>query len=120
MPYFAVVREQGPAWNYARDRREQSKWDEHAGYMDALEADGFFLFAGPLDGGPRILSIVDAPDPATIRRWLDDDPWTPMGLLRIVSIEPWDALVGGGTLDRMRATAAERRARRDSNPRSCG
>ena len=103
MPYFAVLREQGPAWDDSRPRRQQAKWDEHAAYMDALEAEGFFRFAGPLAGGPRVLTIVHAPDEATVRARLDEDPWTPMQLLRLVSVEPWDPLVGRGTLDRMPA-----------------
>ena len=111
MPYFAVVREQGPGWEYSKPRRSQRGWTEHAAYMDALEDEGFFLFAGPLSGGPKILSIVNASDEPTVRARLDEDPWTPAGLLRTLSIEPWDAMVGGGTLDGMRAAATARRAR---------
>jgi hypothetical protein len=30
---------------------------------------------------------------------LADDPWTPMGLLRIVKIVPWRILLGGDRAD---------------------
>ena len=31
----------------------------------------------------------------TIALRLEQDPWTPMGLLRTVSIDPWTVLLGG-------------------------
>jgi len=98
MPLFAVIREEGPAWDRAKSRRKQAAWDAHAAYMDRGEADGFFRLAGPLDGGPQVLLIVEGPDAATIRGRLEEDPWTPLGLLRTVSITPWTVLVGARRL----------------------
>ena len=94
MTYFAVTRERGEAaWNATLPMRKQEKWDEHAAFMNALADEGFVVLGGPLGDGSRTLLIVDAEDEAEITRRLADDPWTPMGLLRIATIEPWEILL---------------------------
>jgi uncharacterized protein YciI len=94
MSCFAVIREGGPRWDRARPLREQEAWNEHADFMDALAEDGFVVLGGPLAGGPTTLLVVNADSEAEIRRRLDGDPWTPMGLLTIRSVEPWEILLG--------------------------
>jgi uncharacterized protein len=94
MAYFAVVREGGTRWDAAKTLREQTAWDEHADFMNGLAAEGFVIAGGPLDGGPRTLLVIDAGSENEIRRRLEDDPWTPMGLLRLASVEPWEVLLG--------------------------
>jgi uncharacterized protein YciI len=94
MSRFAVIREGGPRWDSARPLREQEAWDEHAAFMDPLEEEGFVMLGGPLGGGPKTLLIVDASGEDEIRRRLDDDPWAPMGLLTVASVEAWDVLLG--------------------------
>lgn len=94
MQYFAVTRERGPAWDGTRSMREQEGWAEHAAFMNALAADGFVLLGGPLGDGERILLIVDAESEGAVEARLADDPWTPMGLLRLARVEPWDILLG--------------------------
>jgi len=92
-----MIRRGGPAWDASRSLREQDKWDEHAAYMDALFEEGFVIFAGPLgDGSPehRVLLVFDADSESTIKARLDADPWTPMGMLDTVSVEPWNVLLG--------------------------
>jgi uncharacterized protein YciI len=91
---FAVVRDVGPAWDDTRELREQAAWDEHAEFMNALVDDGFVLVGGPLAGGPKTLLIVSASSEEEIRSRLHADPWTPMGLLVIARIEPWEVLLG--------------------------
>jgi hypothetical protein len=92
--YFAVIREGGRGWDPAKSLREQASWREHAEFMDALAADGFVVVGGPLGDGPRTLLIVNATEEGEIRRRLDEDPWTPMELLSIASVEPWQILLG--------------------------
>jgi uncharacterized protein YciI len=78
--------------------RRQAEWDAHAAFMDALVAEGVIVAGGPLgteDGAPRIMHVVSAPDPETVEARMAEDPWTPMQLLRTVSIEPWTVLLGG-------------------------
>jgi uncharacterized protein YciI len=94
---FAVIRKGGPGWDPARPLREQDKWDEHAEYMDALGEEGAVVFAGPLgDGHPehRVLQICEADSEDAINTQLEEDPWTPMGMLTTVSIERWNVLIG--------------------------
>lgn len=104
MSYFAVIREGGPRWDPAKPLREQSAWDEHAAFMDALAEDGFVVVGGPLADGPRTLLIVNARSEREVRRRLDDDPWTPMELLTIASVEPWQVLLGADLIARASTT----------------
>lgn len=97
MPYFVVVVERADAWDWSRPMREQAQWDEHATFMDELGDARFIVSGGPLgseDAARRILHIVSAPDAAAVRDRVGADPWHHMGLLKIVSIEPWTVLVG--------------------------
>ena len=97
MPYFAVIREAGPGWVPGRTMRQQPCWSEHAACMDRLVDDGLVLFGGPLAesdrGRVRALLIVRAGDEAEIRRRLDEDPWTPSGLLT-THVDRWELLMG--------------------------
>jgi uncharacterized protein YciI len=94
---FAVIREAGPAWSDG-GIFEQPAVDEHAAFMNALAEDGFVLLAGPLAGSERgsvrVLLIVEADGEAEIHQRLADDPWVRPERLRMVSIEPWNILVG--------------------------
>ena len=92
--HFAVKRERGPAWDDSRSLREQEQWPEHADFMEALVDDGFILLGGPVGDGVRTLLIVDAASKEAIDERLAADPWTPTGLLRIASVEPWEILLG--------------------------
>ncbi len=90
---YAVIREPGAGWDASRTLRAQEKWDEHADFMDALVDDGFVLLGGPLEDGPKTLLIVRAESEQAIISRLAHDPWTPMGLLRIATIERWEILL---------------------------
>jgi uncharacterized protein YciI len=94
MSTFAVIREAGPRWDHARLLRQQEAWEEHAEFMDSLAEQGFVLVGGPLAGGPKTLLIVDAPGETDIRHRLAADPWTPMGMLVVASVEPWEIFLG--------------------------
>lgn len=96
MSYFAVLREPGEQWDHSLSMRDQVAWDDHADFMDALAADGFIVLGGPVGNGERrFLMVVDAPSSDVVTYRLGTDPWVPMGLLRTVSIEPWEILLGG-------------------------
>ena len=90
-----MIRTRGPAWDDSRELYEQDAWAEHAAFMNGLVAEDFVVLGGPLGDGARTLLIVDAPDEATIRARLAADPWVPMQLVVIASIEPWEILLGG-------------------------
>ena len=91
---FLVTRAPGPRWDPARDRREQEGWAEHATFMDYLANRGLVVLGGPVDGTDDALVLFDAPDEATVRAILADDPWTGT-ILEIASIVPWTIWVDG-------------------------
>jgi len=94
MPFFAVTRERGPAWDPERPLREQDGWDQHAAFMDGLVEEGFIELGGPLgDGSHRFLLAIDADSEDQLRERLAEDPWTPAEVLRIASVEPWEILL---------------------------
>lgn len=93
MKYFAVTRECGPAWNASLPMREQKQWAEHAAFMNSLVYEGFVILGGPLGDGSRILLIVNSDSEKTIETRLAADPWTPMRLLQLTRIEPWEILL---------------------------
>jgi hypothetical protein len=41
------------------------------------------------------MHVVSAPDRDAIETRMAEDPWTPMHLVTVVSIEPWTVLLGG-------------------------
>ena len=93
--YYLVERGKGPAWDHSRARREQSGWEEHAAFMDALVEERFVLLGGPIGegDGENTLLIVEGEDEAAIRARLAEDPW-PLDLLTIESIRPWSVWLG--------------------------
>jgi uncharacterized protein YciI len=92
--YFAVTRERGPNWDGSRSLREQERWDEHAEFMDGLVDDGFIIHGGPVGDGTRTLLMIEAEDAQAIETRFAEDIWTSMDMLRIVSVEPWNVLLG--------------------------
>ena len=97
MGYFAVVRTRANAWDWSEPMRRQAEWDAHAAFMDALVDEGFLLAGGPLgteDDARRVLHVVEADSADAVERRLADDPWSAMGLLTTLSIEPWTVLLG--------------------------
>ena len=92
--YYVVTRERGENWDARLSMRQQEQWDEHAAFMDALVDDGFVVLGGPLGDGGKILLIIDAESEQEIAARLADDPWTPLGLLRIAKVEHWEILLG--------------------------
>ena len=77
MPTFLVLRRQtGPEWDPAQPLEGQSGWAEHAAYMDRLVETGVIVLGGPVDGGPRVLLVVEADSEAAVRATLARDPWT--------------------------------------------
>ena len=95
--FHVVVHRSGPDYDRSLPLEQQSGWDEHAAFMDALTEEGFILAGGPLGGeddAARVLHVVDAPDGDAVRSRLSEDPW-PQSMLLLASIEPWTVLLGG-------------------------
>jgi uncharacterized protein YciI len=95
MPMFVVTMVNGPNWDAAHGRREQTAWDEHAAFMDTLVADKFVVLGGPIGDGEDVLLVIDALDVLEISQRMRADPWTWMGLLQIGDIRPWTVWLDG-------------------------
>ena len=57
---FAVIRTKGSAWDHRQPMEQQVGWRSHAAFMNGLEAEGFVLLGGPLDGTSDVLLVVRA------------------------------------------------------------
>jgi len=102
MAFFALTMVSGPSWDASRQRREQHAWDQHAAFMDVLTDDGFVILGGPIGDGEQVLLVVEARDEREIKARLGEDPWAPMGLLRIGAIQPWTVWLDGRQSKRKR------------------
>ena len=79
--------------------RAQVEWARHAVFMNRLVDEGFILLGGPLAAGETVLLVVMATNEAEIRDRLDADPWAPLALLEIATIQSWTILLDGRDLD---------------------
>ena len=100
MAFFALTMVNGPDYDSARPRREQRGWDEHASFMDGLVDDGFVVLGGPVGDGEQVMLAVEARDEHDVRTRLGQDPWAPMGILRIGAIRPWTIWLDGRRVSR--------------------
>ena len=63
--FYVVLRRRGRLWDAAKPLEEQSGWDEHAAFMDALVDDVRSTLAR--DPWSETHLVVDAIEPWTIR-----------------------------------------------------
>ena len=85
----------GPKWDSSKPIREQAAWDAHASFMDSLVDEGFIVLGGPIDEGEQALLVVDATNEAEVRRRLAADPWNPMGMLSVGTVQRWTIWLDG-------------------------
>jgi len=75
--------------------RSQKGWDDHASFMDALEAERFVVLGGPLKYHKhRAMLVVNASDEQVLRKRLAEDPWMRSSVLRNIEVYPWEILLG--------------------------
>jgi uncharacterized protein len=88
--YHLVTLTRGSGWDYERPRREQSRWKEHAAFMDLLVNEGLVVLGGPVGegDGDDVLLVMEMEDEAAVRARLADDPWID-DILAIESVRPW-------------------------------
>lgn len=95
MPMFhVVVRQAGPQWLSGRPLEEQTGWQEHAEYMDALVEEGFIVLGGPVSDDGRVVHAVEAESEDAVRATWARDPWSETHLV-VDSIEPWTIRLDG-------------------------
>jgi uncharacterized protein YciI len=95
MPTFLVfLRRSGPQWDRSRPMEEQSDWDAHATFMDALVDDGFLVLGGPLGDEYHTVHVVEAESEAAVRAAFAADPWSESHL-RVDSVDRWTIRLDG-------------------------
>ena len=92
--FYVVLRRHGRLWDAAKPLEEQSGWDEHAAFMDALVDEGFVVLGGPLGDEERVVLAVEADSEDDVRSTLARDPWSETHLV-VDAIEPWTIRLDG-------------------------
>jgi uncharacterized protein YciI len=92
--FLVVLRRSGPEWDRSRPMEEQSRWPEHAAYMDELVGSGFIVLGGPLADEHRVVHVVEADSEGELRATYARDPWSESHL-RIDTVEPWTIRLDG-------------------------
>jgi len=96
--FHVLLRQSGPEFDPSLPLHEQSRWDEHAAYMDALVEAGSIVLGGPLPNG-RIAHAMEASSEDDVRAIWARDPWHESHLV-LESVEPWEIRLDGRGLDR--------------------
>jgi uncharacterized protein YciI len=86
--YFVVLRRVGPDWDATRPMEQQTGWQAHAAFMDALVEQGFVVLGGPLADEVRVVLAIEADTEDSVRETLAADPWSGTHLV-IDAVEPW-------------------------------
>ena len=94
--FHVVVSQSGPDWERSRPMEEQSGWDEHAAFMDALVEGGFLVLGGPVGDGHRVVHVIESESGDEVRATLARDPWSGTHLV-VEAIEPWTIRLDGRT-----------------------
>jgi uncharacterized protein YciI len=90
---FAVIRQRGPAWDDSIPLPDLPGFRAHSDFVTAMEAEGFLVLGGPLEGTDKALLVIRAPDEAAIRARLAEDPWGEDYLV-LAGIHPWNLRFG--------------------------
>ena len=64
--FLLVLRQSGPDFDRSRPLEEQSRWSEHAAFMDGLVDDGFIVLGGPLADDGRVAHAAEADSPQAV------------------------------------------------------
>jgi uncharacterized protein YciI len=92
--YFVVLRRAGPLWDDRLALEDQSGWQAHATFMDALVADGVVVLGGPLEDARRVVLVINAASKADVRDRLAEDPWADSHLV-VEEIDEWTIRLDG-------------------------
>ena len=88
MMFLVVLRRSGPEYDHSKPLEQQSGWEDHAAFMDALVEDGFIVLGGVLGDEVRTAHAVEAASEEEIRETFARDPWSGSHLV-VDSIDPW-------------------------------
>jgi uncharacterized protein YciI len=96
--FHVLLRQSGPEFDPSLPLHEQSGWEEHAAYMDALAEAGSIALGGPLPKG-RVAHAMEAASEEDVRAIWARDPWNESHLV-LESVEPWEIRLDGRRLER--------------------
>jgi uncharacterized protein YciI len=87
-PYSIVLYGHGPAWIEGRPTREQPLWDDHAAFIDQVQADDQIVLAGPFADWSGALQVMRG-DPDSVRALCANDPWVVAGVFSEPDVRPF-------------------------------
>jgi len=91
--FHVVLRRAGPEYDPELELGDQSRFAEHAAYMDALVEDGHIVLGGLLPD-LRTAHVMEAGSEEEVRAIWARDPWYESHLI-LESVEPWDIRLDG-------------------------
>jgi uncharacterized protein YciI len=86
--FLVTLHRSGPQWIGGQPAEGQSRWPEHADYMDALVASGRVLLGGPAGDDGTVVLAIAAESEQSVRAILADDPWIDSHLI-VRAVVPW-------------------------------
>jgi uncharacterized protein YciI len=92
--FHVVLRRSGPEYDLSKPLEEQSRWRDHADFMDGLVAEGFIVLGGPLADEYRNVHVVDAESEQEVRDTFARDPWSGSHL-EVDAVDPWTIRLDG-------------------------
>jgi len=91
--FHVVMHRSGPDYDRSLPLEQQSGWDEHAAFMDALVDEDKIILGGPLEDERFTMHVVEAGSEQAVRDLFATDPWWMNGMLRPVAIERWEIVL---------------------------
>ena len=92
--FLVVIRRSGPEWDPSLPLTEQSRFAEHAEFVDGLVDSGFIFLGGPLDDEHHVVYVVEAESEDEVRATLARDPWDTTHL-NLDTIDGWTTRLDG-------------------------
>ena len=92
--FHVVLARSGPEYDLSKPLEEQSRWRDHADFMDGLVDEGFIVLGGPLADEYRNVHVVDAESEQEVRDTFARDPWSGSHL-EVDSVDAWTIRLGG-------------------------
>ena len=103
--FHVVVTRSGYQYDPALPMGRQTRWAEHAAFMNGLVDDGFILLGGPLGDEYRVVHAVEAESEQEVRARFAADPWSETHV-RVEAVEPWTIVLDAREASVMSPAAA--------------
>ena len=113
-PIYMVEYEAGPSYLPGRPFAEQPGIGEHAAYMDQLHDAEILIFGGPFfdELDPLVMTgatlFLDVRSETEAREIVDQDPAIVHGLLTVVDVMPFMAMIGGAETEALPTKRTDR------------